>query len=317
MRSYYQSPMPKSTHRNSTHSVAIIGSETPVAERLTRLLSEFVAAPSADADLTILAEPNASLDQLVHHVRRLAHGSSQGPLLVVVPRVTTALRIAVLEAGADDCLGSGASGAELRARVKALLRRCALDRAASPLTGLPGNVQLEEELRVCLEKGAAATLMGCDLRDFKAFNDRYGYVRGDEVLRFLARLLVNATESANGSDRAGVFHIGGDDFFVITQPDLADEIAAAVIAEFDAQIGAYYDSDDVARGHIRGVDRLGRSAQFPLMALSVAAVSWGVGERPHLGALAGILAEVRETTRQRKGSVYLHRASVGKGVDRS
>ena len=308
--------MPKSTRGNTLNSVAILGPPSPLIERLTRLLADVVTDSDCDACLTVLAEPDAPLDQLIRQVRRHAHGSRQGPLLVVVPRVTTALRVAVLEAGADDCLGSGASGAELRARAKALLRRCARDRAASPLTGLPGNVQLEEELRACLEKGTAATLIGCDLRDFKAFNDRYGYVRGDAVLRFVARLLVTVAESGT-DDCASIHHIGGDDFFVITQPERADGIAAAVIAEFDAQIGAFYDADDFARGHIRGVDRLGRPARFPLMALSVAAVSWGVGERPHLGELAGILAEVRETTRQRKGSVYLHRASVGKGVERS
>ena len=193
------------------------------------------------------------------------------------------------------------------------------------LTGIYNRRRFDEHLADVWQQGVRerrpVALLFADIDHFKAFNDRYGYVRGDEVLRLLARLLVAATEAERGPDCAGLYHIGGDDFFVVTQPGRADEIAAAVIAQFDAQIGAFYDPDDAARGHIRGVDRLGRRAQFPLMSLSIVAVSWGAGERPRLGELAGILAEVRETvretTRRQKGSVYLHRASVGKGAERS
>jgi diguanylate cyclase (GGDEF)-like protein len=305
-------PEPQETAAARVWRVAVVGSGDCAADRFRRLLAAgggagryTVTGDPDEADLVVACVRGVSLRTLPARAQSASNPRTRVPLLVIAHDSTSAGRAAILQAGADDCVDADVSGAELRARVTALLRRCECDRAASPLTGLPGNVQLEEELRARLANGRPAALMAFDLRDFKPFNDRYGYVRGDEVLKFLAGLLVGISQS--GGCASPVYHIGGDDFFVIAGVEEADRIATAAVAMFDAQIHSFYDREDTARGFMAGVDRLGRPAHFPLMALFVAAVTWGADETPHVGELARTLATIKEAGRKRKGSVFLSR----------
>jgi diguanylate cyclase (GGDEF)-like protein len=142
--------------------------------------------------------------------------------------------------------------------------------AASPLTGLPGNVRIDEELRNRLERGEKLALLHLDLDQFKAFNDRYGFLRGDAAINLLARLLV---EAAAGHPGTFVGHIGGDDFVAVTRPESLDALSQTVIDTFERERLVLYDPDDAARGHVEVVDRRGVARRYPLLSISIGAAT--------------------------------------------
>jgi len=135
----------------------------------------------------------------------------------------------------DDYVVAPVRAHELRTRVRLALERSSLRRAISPLTGLPGNVAVEGEIAT---RGALGTSFSClyvDLDGFKAFNDRHGFARGDEAIRFLARC-IDRVVGARAPRESFLGHLGGDDFIVLTPPSVAHEVAAGIVEAFDAEI---------------------------------------------------------------------------------
>jgi GGDEF domain-containing protein len=143
---------------------------------------------------------------------------------------------------------------------------------ASPLTRLPGGIAIENVLKKRLESNQPLAFCVLDLDNFKAFNDRYGYANGSEVIKESAKIIENAVK-AKGSGDDFIGHVGGDDFVVITTPGHMREISNEVITQFDAKIPSFYDPQDRARGHILGKTRQGIEMQFPIMTISIAIVT--------------------------------------------
>ncbi len=143
---------------------------------------------------------------------------------------------------------------------------------ASPLTRLPGGIAIENVLKKRLESSQPVAFCVLDLDNFKAFNDRYGYANGSEVIKETAKIIENVVKST-GTSEDFVGHVGGDDFVVITTPDLMREIAGEIIKQFDRRIPAYYDADDQKRGYILGKTRQGIEMEFPIMTISIAIVT--------------------------------------------
>lgn len=106
-----------------------------------------------------------------------------------------------------------------------------LAKGANPLTGLPGNVAIEEELNRRKRAEEPFTVIYADLDGFKAYNDTYGFEKGDQVITWLARILSHAAKKY-GTERDFVGHIGGDDFVIITVPECAEQICKAVVRLF-------------------------------------------------------------------------------------
>ncbi len=143
---------------------------------------------------------------------------------------------------------------------------------ASPLTRLPGGIAIENVLKKRLESGQPIAFCVLDLDNFKAFNDRYGYANGSEVIKETARIVENSVK-AKGSPDDFIGHVGGDDFVVITNPDFMREISTEVISQFDRRIPDFYDPAERARGYIIGKTRQGIDMQFPIMTISIAIVT--------------------------------------------
>jgi diguanylate cyclase (GGDEF)-like protein len=182
-------------------------------------------------------------------------------------------KVAGLEAGADDYITKPFDNLELVARVKTHLRRAKQEKSFNPLTGLPGNILIEEEIkhRVADTKRKFAVLY-VDLDNFKAFNDVYGFLKGDEVIKFVAHIMnKNVKDLGNPDDFVG--HIGGDDFITITTPEKLEVICRAIINQFDSTISLFYSSEDRKRGYIVTRDRTNQEIQYPFMSLSIAVVS--------------------------------------------
>lgn len=222
------------------------------------------------------------------------------PVLIVTAKGETADKVKGLGAGADDYIVKPFDPVELVARVRGIMRRTSQALDANPLTKLPGNTSIVEELERRLHEGTPLAVCYVDLDQFKAFNDVYGFERGDEVLRVTARTVLAAMRR-HGTPEDFLGHIGGDDFVVITTPAGVDTIAQAIVHETGAALRHLYDEPARRQGYLLGRDRSGQPAQFPLLSATVAVVTNTHRAITHVGEIAAIGAELKEWAKSRGG----------------
>ncbi len=205
---------------------------------------------------------------------------------------------------ADDYVVEPFSGAELISRIRMCWARAQRDVNANPLTGLPGNLTITREAERRLNNGTAFAFGYLDIDGFKAFNDRYGFGRGDEAIRMTARILVNTIRSLE-SHETYVGHVGGDDFVFITPPQLMAQACERIIASFELVATDFYDEEDRVRGYIQSVDRQGNPQQYPLMSCSIGAVDTISTQVTHIAELFSRVAEVKTFAKRLPGSNYI------------
>lgn len=173
-------------------------------------------------------------------------------------------------------------------------------RSSNPLTGLPGNPVIAETLTARLAKPVAVLYI--DLDNFKAFNDHYGFTRGDEALMFARDCIVMEAQS---TPETFTGHQGGDDFVVITGTDSWEAIAQGIVDRFERDKAVLFDQADLRRGYIVGRDRAGVEQRFPLLTVSVAVVTNEDRTFSHPGEVAGVAAEVKQLAKQSEESTWV------------
>ena len=171
--------------------------------------------------------------------------------------------------GADELADLAISFKEMSARLKEL-EVTNLD--ANPLTKLPGNLAIEKELLTRLNDTEKFSFCLVDLDNFKAFNDRYGYARGSDIIKWLGEVL-SRIKKESGSPHDFLGHIGGDDFVIICSPEIVITVCNKIIEEFDRGIVEFYDPEDLKKGFIVSVDRNDNPAIFGIMTVSIAVVN--------------------------------------------
>jgi len=149
--------------------------------------------------------------------------------------------------------------------------RVEIAKGANPLTGLPGNVAIEQRFSQICRQDLNCAMIYIDLDNFKSYNDRYGFEKGDEVILFTARLLQSVLKKY-GSKNAFVGHIGGDDFVLFVDYESAEFICRKIVRYFDRLIPGFYNEEDRKRKKIRGYSRDGELACFPIISISLAIV---------------------------------------------
>ena len=188
--------------------------------------------------------------------------------------------------------------------VKNIIDFVSINRRISPLTGLPGNVQIQTEMKKRLLKRDAFAVMYFDLDNFKAYNDVYGFSNGDEVIKLLARIIVkNIHNIEYGNNFIG--HIGGDDFVAIIDKYDYDSICKEIIDEFDKKILDYYTEEDVERGYVEVANRRGIIEQFPIVSLSIAVVEVENGNFVSPLEIGEVSAQVKHMAKEMIGSTYV------------
>ncbi len=206
------------------------------------------------------------------------------------------------EIDSEDELGDLARSFNAMTRRLGMLESMYID--SSPLTRLPGGLAIENILKQRLEEHRLLAFCMMDLDNFKSFNDRYGYARGNEVIKATAEIIVSAV-SAHGQRDDFVGHIGGDDFAIIVSPDRFVAVCETVIREFDRRVLSFYSNEDRERGYIVGRTRQGVEIRFPIMTISIAAVTNEHARQMNHIEISEIAAELKEHAKSLPGSVYV------------
>ena len=180
--------------------------------------------------------------------------------------------------------------------------RCAYH--ANPLTGLPGNLMIEERLKDLVSTNQPFAILYLDLDNFKAFNDHYGFEYGDKALLLSAGLFSAAlAEFGGGNDFLG--HIGGDDFLIISTPSLASKLCESIVTRFDKAIKQLYPADDLERGFISVLNRRGHEERFPVMTISIAVITNEQRSYHNFLELGEAAAEVKKKAKTYQQSIWL------------
>ncbi len=193
-------------------------------------------------------------------------------------------------------------------RLKVLEER---SRDASPLTGLPGNRAIEEEITKRLEAKQPFSLCHVDLDNFKPFADKYGYAWGSEVIKEVAGLIAAQVKEA-GTPEDFLGHIGGDDFVIISAPARAVELCRRIVAGFDERIGKFYLEEDRGQGFFIGKDRRGSEQTFPLITVTMAIVTDNGSRFRNPLEMAEMAAQLKEYAKTLPGSNYVTEKDIPK-----
>jgi len=214
------------------------------------------------------------------------------PVIMVTGKGEITDKIDGIDSGADDYIVKPFEPKELLARIRMVVRRTERDLEANPLSRLPGNVSILNELSQRLESKLPFAVCYVDLDKFKAYNDTYGFEHGDDVIREVARILIRSTrETGQAEDFIG--HIGGDDFVVVTTPDKADTLCSTIIESFDKTIPSFYNEKDRNNGYILAKDRQGIESRISLMSVSIGVVTNEFRKIEHVAQVGEIGAELK------------------------
>lgn len=226
------------------------------------------------------------------------------PIIMVTGKGDISDKVDGIDAGADDYVVKPFEPKELLARIRMILRRTERDLEANPLTLLPGNVSILNELSKRLEKQEPLAVCYVDLDKFKSYNDKYGFEHGDEVIRETARILIRSTqEKGNPEDFIG--HIGGDDFVVITTPDKVDNVCKKIIADFEKVSPSFYNETDRKKGFIMAKDRKGQIQKIPLLSVSIGVVTNETRKIEHIAQIGEVGAELKSYAKSLERSNYV------------
>lgn len=260
---------------------------------------------SEKPDLVILDVVMPGMDGFeVCKILRDDESNNLMPIIMLTAQDDEDNKLTGLELGADDYIIKPFNPRELLSRVKNTLRRIDRNRWANPLTGLHGNIEIQGEINSRIARNELFAVMYIDLDNFKAYNDVYGFASGDRAIILTADILQDNIKLFGGN-KDFVGHIGGDDFIIICDVQSVDTIGKGIIADFDKKIIDLYNKQDIQRGYIITIDRIGNHIQFPIMSISIAVVT---NEKRFLFSalqVSEIAAEVKKKAKSISGSVYM------------
>ncbi len=225
------------------------------------------------------------------------------PVIVVSSNDNPEHRIRILQESIEYYIKKPVNENYLYYTVKNIGRLLTINRRISPLTGLPGNVQIHAELKKRLLNKEAFSVLYVDLDNFKAYNDVYGFLKGDEIIKFTADTILASVHNLI-EEGSFVGHIGGDDFVAIVPTTNCDKICQDIISHFDAKVLDFFTPEDVKKGYIEVANRRGIIEQFPLTSVSIGVVVADVNRFYNMLEIGEVGAQVKHAAKSVSGSSY-------------
>ena len=254
--------------------------------------------------LIIIHEDDIDMDILnLCETIRQNEDNSITPIIVISSNVDKEHRVDVLSKSVEYYIKKPIDEEYLYYTVKNIVRLMDNNRRVSPLTGLPGNVQIQAELKKRLFKKEDFAVLYFDLDNFKAYNDTYGFIKGDEIIKLTANIITKNVHDC-GSDNTFVGHIGGDDFVAIIPKEKYENVCQDVLLEFDNKVVKYFNDKDKKRGYIEVVNRKGVMEQFALISLSIGVVEVNKNRFSNILEIGEIGAQVKHMAKITMGSAY-------------
>lgn len=297
----------------------VVDDEQAIGELITRALTArgftVDVAESGEAalghlqkvvpDLIILDRRMPGMDGL--QVLQKVRGNpflAQIPVLILTAASDSTERLLAYESGADDFLEKPFHMDELAAKCAALIRLARRNLERNPTTNLPGAEAIESAIQSALKSGRPVAVCHADLDSFKSFADSYGFDRANEAIAMTARVLAGICMlEGDGSEFVG--HLGGDDFVLVLPDASFRRVCARILEEFDQQRIRFHSETEIKQGHYVARDRRGRLAQFPLLSLSIAAVSTAKRTFMSPGAIGEALVEKKKRAKRIRGSAFV------------
>ena len=255
--------------------------------------------------LIIINEESINEDvlELCEKIRK-NEDNSITPIIVITAADSKEHKIDILERSVEYVISKKEIKDYLYYIIKNLSRLLTVNRTVSPLTGLPGNLPIQTELKKRLLKKEPFVVLYIDLDNFKAYNDVYGFLKGDEIIKLTAKIITKHIHALESTD-AFVGHIGGDDFVAITNDDIDYEaICQDIIAEFDVEVLKLFNDTDIERKYIEVQNRKGVMEQFPLTSISIGVVVADAKRLSNTLEIGEVGAQVKHLSKTTMGSSY-------------
>ena len=217
--------------------------------------------------------------------------TSHIPVIFLTQRDERSDKLQGLELGADDYITKPFDIEELKLRVQGAIRRSERESLTDPRSGLPAGRLIEEQLRrIIRQKGWA--LLDARVNNFEPFKDVYGFVAGDDVLRFTAMMIGEVVDEV-GSTSDFIGHAGGDNFIVITTEEKAEAMKARLKERFDNEVLTHYNFMDRQQGFVQAPAADGTTVKVPFMTMSVGIVSPSSNSFADIREITELAAEAR------------------------
>lgn len=255
--------------------------------------------------LIIVNEDNVKIDVMdMCKTIRNNDDNAITPIIVISSQSDKKHKLEILKSSATYVIKNPIDMELFYYTIKNIVTLLYINRKVSPLTSLPGNVQIQAEMKKRLTKKEYFVMLYVDLDNFKAYNDVYGFSNGDEVIKFTARTIVNNVHRED-DDNNFVGHIGGDDFIAIVEDKDYEEICQNIIAEFDKGIVKYFEKDDIEKGYLEVPNRKGVMEEFPITSISIGAVEAEPGRFNNTLEIGEVGAQVKHLSKTIPGSTYV------------
>lgn len=227
----------------------------------------------------------------VCRILRTNSRTSHVPIIFLTQKDERSDKLQGLELGADDYITKPFDIEELKLRVQRAITRAEQQSLTDPRSGLPSGRLIEEQLRSIIRKQGWA-LMDIRLNHYQAFRDVYGFVAGDDALRFTAMLMGQVIDDL-GSPNDFIGHAGGDNFIIIGTEEAMPEIGRTLSDRFAEEVLTHYNFLDREQGYINTVDDNGNKNEAPLMTMSMGMVSPSQFQFTDIREITELAAEAR------------------------